>query len=1137
MQRDDSGEFWVPQKRLRRKFTPPPVVGHGRAKHSRSKARAPRSEGRGRRGDQCIGTAQLDSKRKRVAKSRAAPRRNVRHGPGRQKAQLPSRGAGEPGEVAEGETLDLRDSDFDSSDLDAVLMSVGAQEGLEMSGQTTHRWSTRRRNRRKRRQKTNGSAATLGTAEGGSSSEENAAPRAKRVREPHCMATQEARILLARGQNDFAEGRFEAAIQSMRAAIREQPGLADPYHVLHLIYEETGDNKKSLDGLILAAYFTSPATEARGLWQKAAQLSQRLGLTDQACYALKRSISRRGHRDEDDLKSIWQLANLLIQKGSLDRGIELLHALYEETKDPSLACEVARKLVSRHKWKECLALLESCIKQGQEATPRRVDVNALNMLCEVLMEVRDFEKCAKILAEHLCLEPLLSQEKFDSRAVSARLCDSPVDLVAKLAAAHCRLHNSGSKCDDQGAEPGPESLCSCAMEVVLAHPPETHHDLHLLLVDALLAVEGTTAATVALRWPRRSDVGSWSGEQALRILDMLETWPGLQDDMRERRAMCLWRLGEIDKAALQLEALLEDSIEPDSRLRVRIAEAWIEYGDTERADQVLSNISYEDLQRSTIVPPALGGARRRVLYVELNDSIEGARDAAKKAGRLDKFHEFLGSQDDVRTFLQRFRHLVYDCELDYKRLTNYSSNAASHCKETKDDEDQMSGSELDETEPTVTPAATGEKSDTVTPGESCFSIVAVKPPSKRVRLPDDQIAQCPAVAYKMKRRHLGLESVEDMFGFEAYLTFVQRGIDVVRGYAFAHASKARMIQAAQAVELCEMILSNRRLVAMRNPIKRHLLRTLALKSLSLAFESRLWRVVFKHLRILCDREENNDIIALVSRILFTHSEVDFPATSSSSKTREDAVSWEQDKASHGHSASGHRATYASALTDVRSWAIRKLLRSPRSFGLTMLCSHFCGIASQYPFAVAEYSRAHRLAPDNPLVSLCLATSYVSFAMSRAAVYRHDLVLKGLTFLQRYQRLRRRDAGEQDEDHGENEPANNWGGPLQRRQSWEAAVPTDRLIRLAMRAETAYNYGRFFHQLSINNLAVESYESALELLEDICVPGDGDTQEPQQQLRTDLKAIRHSAAFNLASILRAQGAFSLASELLWRHVTF
>eukprot|EP00438_Fugacium_kawagutii_P026242 Skav233557 [mRNA] locus=scaffold563:481368:491948:+ [translate_table: standard] len=187
----------------------------------------------------------------------------------------------------------------------------------------------------------------------------------------------------------------------------------------------------------------------------------------------------------------------------------------------------------------------------------------------------------------------------------------------------------------------------------------------------------------------------------------------------------------------------------------------------------------------------------------------------------------------------------------------------------------------------------------------------------------------------------------------------------------------------KAVELCELIISNRRLVSQRNPVKRRLIRDLAMSSLLTGFEARLWKVVFKHLRTVCDhRSTSAHLLAFFSRILFAHADIDGLSASPAAKDRGDVAPWEQTKTTF--SSSGHRNTYAAAFTDVRGWALRKLLRRPRDFGLTLLCAHFCIIASQSP---------------------CLR-----FVRPRSATWSHDLVLKGMTFLQRYRRLRLRAAG-------------------------------------------------------------------------------------------------------------------------------
>ncbi|CAJ1342934.1 unnamed protein product, partial [Effrenium voratum] len=583
----------------------------------------------------------------------------------------------------------------------------------------------------------------------------------------------------------------------------------------------------------------------------------------------------------------------------------------------------------------------------------------------------------------------------------------------------------------------------------------------------------------------------------------------------------------VEEAALALEALLEDPgdrTDVDLRnLRVRAAEAWIEQGNSDRADQVLSSLSYEDLQRSNVLPPALSAAERRNLYKEITQTIEKTLSAAVAANDRAHPHIYVGSAEELASFISKFRHLVYDCELDYKRLSAYSASqreqkesAALAIEDAKSPDKAKEEAEKDE-----------EKDEDLEKTKRAAKTMLK--PVKGARAKAEESMQA-STSYRWKRKHLGLDSVEDMFGFESYLSMVKMGVDIIRSYAVSQKnSKSRegVIQAARAVELCEMIISNRKLVSVRNPVKRRLVRDLAMTSLTAGFEARLWKVVFKHLRVVCDRNDNDHLVALFTRILFTHADVD-GLCGPASQDRADVAPWEHEKT--GFSASGHRNTYAAAFTDVRSWAIRRLLKRPRAYALTLLCGHFCTIASQYPFSVAEYSRAHRLSPFDPLPALCTATAYISFAMSRAAVWRHDLVLKGLNFLQRYQRLRLRSAGilPTEEDKEDEEWVDSWGGLSSERQPWEERIPDDPLDRLAMRAEAAYNYGRAFHQLSIVNLAVEAYEAALS-----CFDGLSEAES----CRTDLVVIRRSAAWNLAYLFKAQGIPALAADVLCKHVVW
>eukprot|EP00435_Cladocopium_sp_Y103_P030906 s2035_g7.t1 len=793
------------------------------------------------------------------------------------------------------------------------------------------------------------------------------------------------------------------------------------------------------------------------------------------------------------------------------------------------------------------------------ATPPRIDLNVLNILAEVLIELRDFEKCAKLLKELLHLTPpgqrpgsgrtsraaasssssstaLALIPATDTQALMKRLHNSPVDLVAKLGAALCQITTT---------EDGEDPCCKCAIEVVLSHPAESHQDLYLLLVDAMLADAGTTVDTVSQRWRKRANVRPWSAQQAERILDLLEECQ-IEEDLRERRAMSKWRLGKVEEAALLLEEVLEDPGdrgEVDLRnLRVRAAEAWIELGRSDRADQVLSTLTYEELQRSHELPPPMSAAERKNIYKEgrrrqlgkskldafLNETIETTLARAIRANDRAHLHLYVGSLEELKAFISKFRHLVYDCELDYKRLSAHTANQRQEAISAPQTQLALEDEPHQTEEADEGPVKRGWKrsrgKEAEAGSEEALALV-VKQPLKGNPRPQEESAQA-FTSYRWKRKHLGLDSIEDMFGFEAYLSMVKTGVEITRCYALSEKnSKSRegVVQAARAVELCELIISNRRLVSVRNPVKRRLVRDLAMTSLLTGFEARLWKVVFKHLRTVCDRHASPHLLAFFSRILFAHADVDGLSASPAAKDRGDVAPWEHEKTTF--SSSGHRNTYAAAFTDVRGWALRKLLKRPRDFGLTLLCAHFCIIASQYPFAVAEYSRAHRLAPFEPLPALCTATAYISFAMSRAAARRHDLILKGLTFLQRYRRLRLRAAGLAATEN-EDDPVESWGGLPAERQAWEEDVLTNPLDCLAIRAEVAYNYGRAFHQLSMSTFAVEAYQTALS-----CFDGMAESQ------RADLLVLRRSAAYNLAYLFKAQGALALAADVLWRHLVF
>eukprot|EP00927_Polykrikos_kofoidii_P054588 TRINITY_DN48998_c0_g1_i1.p1 TRINITY_DN48998_c0_g1~~TRINITY_DN48998_c0_g1_i1.p1 ORF type:complete len:1151 (-),score=175.54 TRINITY_DN48998_c0_g1_i1:290-3742(-) len=1049
-------------------------------------------------------------------------------------------------------SIALSGTDIDSSDLDTVLMSVKHDNQTGAADMVRERWRLRRATKRK--------SANLAEA---SSRVEKKSIRGRATGASHVSPA--VRGLLAAGQRQYAAGCFDEAIASMRAVIQQQPGLADPYHILTLIFQERGDKKRALDAMLLAAFFSKRPSEVRSVWRQVAKSSKEQGLSDQAIYAYRRSVSISAP-DAEDLESMWELSQLYFENGRIARGIKVLMILHSHTRDDAIACEVARKLVATHRYREVLAFMEDVVQTALRSRARRVDLNVLNVFCEVLLHVRDFGRCATLLIDLLGLQKRCRNVAgtLDADMLTSLLHKTPLDLVAKFAAALCRLRPAGFSEDM-------ELMSDCAVTVVLDRASSDHSDMLLMLLDALLGDNTSFTANPvdAAQAPApfvRKTACAWSAANAQRALAAVEK-VGIEEDIRERRAMCAWQSGRPDEAAEVLEEILQQpsgqSASKLRELRVRASEAWLEQGRQDKADRCLESLSYEELHRSSTLPPAMSSEIRRNTFKELSAIIEkppyppGDESEAAVAAIAD--------------FVRRFRQLFYDCELDRERLSSHTFHAGIvRARGGASDEELEVGSDESEGETAAganaataadelagAKARTTAKADGVgdvssgsvgsandaglvtetvetragtlsvsvavdsQPGNVRSSALAEQrtDPSKSVvffaepkpQLPEEMSAHaCRSVFNKTKRQHLALESLEDAFGFEAYLSFIVGGIEHFR--KTYPPGKERLRQVASLVEVCEMMLAGRRLVSLRNPVKRRMLRTIACKSLSLAFEGRLWRIVFKHLRGICDQRADDGPLALFSRVLFTHEEVFLLRSLTGTGGMDDGAAWEKITP---YSASGHRNTYAGSITDARAWALRKLQATPNSFGLTLLSGHFCVAASKYPLAIAEYTRAHRLNPDHSMACLCTGITYISFSMSRTAFHRHDLVLKGFAFIQLYRRLR--------EKEGET---------------------------VARQAEIAYNLGRAFHQLNIAHLAMKMYGDALSLLAtdppvqtkrpfstEVRRAGGGSVLPAADESRCDTSAIRRSAAYNLASLCRAQGSIGMANRILMRHVVF
>ncbi|KAF5398501.1 hypothetical protein PHET_06606 [Paragonimus heterotremus] len=142
------------------------------------------------------------------------------------------------------------------------------------------------------------------------------------------------------------------------------------------------------------------------------------------------------------------------------------------------------------------------------------------------------------------------------------------------------------------------------------------------------------------------------------------------------------------------------------------------------------------------------------------------------------------------------------------------------------------------------------------------------------------------------------------------------------------------------------------------------------------------------------------------------------------------------------------------------------------------------VRGSYRFAIARLIGVRNSMPNDPLLLLLLAVSFLGVSAHKHAVSRHPAVLQALGFLSEYRRVR---------------------GHCQ---------------------EVYYNIARACHQLMLGHIAVHYYEKVL-------------TMEPvgETEFEKSLTDLRQEAAFNLVLIYRAQGNFAMAHHMIQTYLVF
>ncbi|KAJ2724284.1 transcription factor TFIIIC subunit tfc4 [Coemansia sp. Benny D115] len=163
-------------------------------------------------------------------------------------------------------------------------------------------------------------------------------------------------------------------------------------------------------------------------------------------------------------------------------------------------------------------------------------------------------------------------------------------------------------------------------------------------------------------------------------------------------------------------------------------------------------------------------------------------------------------------------------------------------------------------------------------------------------------------------------------------------------------------------------------------------------------------------------------------------------------------------------------------------------------------------------SLGQYSMALAMTPQDASVALHLGVSYLAHSLKRRINNRQYMVVRGLTFIQRYAELQ-------------------YIAEAKARGEYKGAVElskSDGPLDVVVTQEIAYNFARAFHFLGLLDLAMRHYQKVFVLPVSCLAAGVGDEDE---SFMCDL---RREAAYNLATIYISSGAVGRARELIIKY---
>ncbi|PPS93444.1 Tetratricopeptide repeat containing protein [Cryptosporidium hominis] len=752
--------------------------------------------------------------------------------------------------------------------------------------------------------------------------------------------------LLQRANDAYLEKKFILAIEILEEIVVKAPGLHDPFHMLGLIYEqELDDKEKAIGFYLVAAHLVSTDFF---LWRRIGQMSAEIQDWNRAIYCYSKCIKNIEYSEnlggqesaaqlEDEIR--FELSNAYYSVNDINRCIQQLKILFwRHPGDPLLGKELARCYHKIGKLSLAAETLESCVDYCD-------DINIVNMLCEVYIDLKLYQKCVDLIHNYFGKMNTKSND-FNSifnqptRHNTNEIIDNqflknvPIDIATKYAVANLNFGNYTPALQVSKIINEYNSL-------------EDFIDLHLTLGDAYFQIGKYENANIHFVTVYNSK--SFESNVPFNI----------------KYAYSLHKLNLNEDAASLLKKLLEKNKDVSgdfniSRAKTLLASIYSKMGYDSLSEELIYTMKYDEIIQSKDISIPIPQEMRITIVLDLFSDMK--KEIAKTTNNIEiqPYLEtaittniyFEPDNISIYLFADRFANVINEFIIDIKRINQliYSRKYNGNNKKNS----------LECIEKDISSTSNYSKHSNET---------STLNTSKRLQRANIQLAKV--------RNELGLITLEGILASESeFWHFLSLGA------IFLKYSKKNSI----AVELFEKLLNNLKLLCpeMNGDSLNRGKHSLQKLLLTFSFEGGIWRVLLGLLREEFNKKSNKKSVCKVLGSLILMPNL---------------------FASKLNKLNNHFILEKETIGETRSWIQRQILNSRDNLELQIITAHLYVFSNRLNQASSEYLKIHRLIPFDDLISLCLGVSLVGVATSKESKNRIFAIIKGFSFIMRYSKGR------------------------------------------------------------------------------------------------------------------------------------